>query len=31
MENNNNTTTHALSEEILEEVSGGYIDPNDYV
>ena len=31
MENNNNTTTHVLSEKILEEVSGGYIDPNDYV
>ena len=28
---NNNTTTHALPEEILEEVSGGYIDRNDNV
>ena len=31
MENNNNTTTHALPEEILEEVSGGYIGRNDSV
>ena len=31
MENNNNTTTNTLSEEILKEVSGGYIGPNDYV